>query len=228
MNSASILTNEQNSMFDTLINSSFNPTPELNANNTRKLISQHQLQEAIRALAVSINAAYLHMPDTSDHVDLALDREPSRALYEPIKKEVVVLCVMNGGMIFCAHLLPLLNFPLQFDALQISRYGDKNTGGALRWLKKPTIELRNKHILIVDDLIDEGVSLTEVFNYCDAENPASVKVAVLLNKETVRRIPDAVTPNYIGLTIPDEFIFGFGIDYKNYYRNLLDIYSITS
>jgi hypoxanthine phosphoribosyltransferase len=77
-------------------------------------------------------------------------------------------------------------------------------------------------------LIDEGVSLTEVFNYCDAENPASIKVAVLLNKETVRRTPDAITPNYIGLTIPDEFIFGFGLDYKNYYRNLLDIYSITS
>jgi hypoxanthine phosphoribosyltransferase len=76
-------------------------------------------------------------------------------------------------------------------------------------------------------LIDEGISLTEAFNYCAGKNPASIKVAVLLNKETTRRAPEAITPNYIGLSIPDEFIFGFGIDYKNYYRNLLDIYSIT-
>ncbi len=134
---------------------------------------------------------------------------------------------MNGGLVFGTHLLPWLYFPLQFDELQVSRYGDKGIGGALRWLKKPTIELRNKHLLIIDDLIDEGVSLTEVFNYCEGENPASTKVAVLLNKETTRRAPEAITPNYIGLSIPDEFIFGFGIDYKNYYRNLLDIYSIT-
>ncbi len=214
-------------MFDSLISSSLNPTPELNANNTRKLISHSQLQEAIKDLADSINAAYSATLQMSEDAGLLLESEVALAVNQPIKKEVVVLCVMNGGMVFCAHLLPLLNFPLQFDALQISRYGDKDIGGALRWLKKPTIELRNKHLLIIDDLIDEGVSLTEVFNYCEGENPASTKVAVLLNKETTRRAPEAITPNYIGLSIPDEFIFGFGIDYKNYYRNLLDIYSIT-
>jgi hypoxanthine phosphoribosyltransferase len=214
-------------MFDSLISSSLNPTPELNANNTRKLISHSQLQEVIKDLADSINAAYSAAWQVSEDAGLILESEVAIAVSQPIKKEVVVLCVMNGGMVFCAHLLPLLNFPLQFDALQISRYGDKGIGGALRWLKKPTIELRNKHILIVDDLIDEGVSLTEVFNYCEGENTASTKAAVLLNKETARRAPEAITPNYIGMSIPDEFIFGFGIDYKNYYRNLLDIYSIT-
>ena len=214
-------------MFDSLISSSLNPTPELNANNTRKLISHSQLQEAIKGLADSINAAYSVALQVSEDAGLILKSEVAIAVSQPKKKEVVVLCVMNGGMVFCAHLLPLLNFPLQFDSLQISRYGDKGIGGALRWLKKPTIELRNKHILIVDDLIDEGVSLTEVFNYCEGENTASTKAAVLLNKETARRAPEAITPNYIGMSIPDEFIFGFGIDYKNHYRNLLDIYSIT-
>jgi hypoxanthine phosphoribosyltransferase len=214
-------------MFDGLISSSLNPTPELNANNTRKLISYSQLQEAIKNLADTINTAYSATLQMSEDAGLLLESEVALAVNQPIKKEVVVLCVMNGGMVFCAHLLPLLNFPLQFDALQISRYGDKDIGGALRWLKKPTIELRNKHILIVDDLIDEGVSLTEVFDYCEGENSASTKTVVLLNKDTTRRVSEAIVPNYIGLSIPDEFIFGFGIDYKNYYRNLLDIYSIT-
>jgi hypoxanthine phosphoribosyltransferase len=214
-------------MFDSLIGSSLNPTPELNATNTRKLISYSQLQEAIKNLADTINTAYSATLQMSEDADLLLESEVAFAVNQPIKKEVVVLCVMNGGMVFCAHLLPQLNFPLQFDALQISRYGDKDIGGALRWLKKPTIELRSKHILIVDDLIDEGVSLTEVFNYCESENTASTKAVVLLNKDTTRRVPEAIMPNYIGLSIPDEFIFGFGIDYKNYYRNLLDIYSIT-
>jgi hypoxanthine phosphoribosyltransferase len=205
-------------MFDALIRSTLNPTPELNANNTRKLISHSQLQEAIKALADTINAEYLQTLLESED---PLSEDESR-----FSQEVIVLCVMNGGMVFCSSLLPLLEFPLQFDSLQVSRYGDKDTGGALRWLQKPKVELHNKHILIVDDLIDEGISLTEVFNYCESENTASTKVAVLLDKKTTRRLPEAITPNYIGLTIPDEFIFGFGIDYKNYYRNLLDIYSV--
>lgn len=206
-------------MFDTLISSSLNPTPELNPNNTHKLISHSQLQEAIKSLAGSINAQYLQ---------IFQELEDEKGLAGKITKEVIVLCVMNGGMVFCSHLLPLLQFPLKLDALQVSRYGDKDKGSLLRWIKKPNIELRNKHILIIDDLIDEGVSLTEVFNYCEGENTASTKVAVLLDKQTTRRLPEAIKPNYIGLTIPDEFVFGFGIDYKNYYRNLLDIYSVKS
>ncbi len=175
-------------MFDSLISSSLNPTPELNANNTRKLISHSQLQEAIKDLADSINAAYSATLQVSEDAGLILESEVAIALGQPIKKEVVVLCVMNGGMVFCAHLLPQLNFPLQFDALQVSRYGDKGIGGALRWLKKPTIELRNKHIHIVDDLIDEGLYLTEVFDYCLCENPSSTKTVVLLNKDTTQRV----------------------------------------
>lgn len=199
-------------MFDSLVSSAINPTPELNANNTRKLISHSEIQKAIKDLADIVNAEYVQILKKSE--------------YDKCTAEVVVLCVMNGGMVFCANLLPLLNFPLQFDTLQVSRYGDKDKGGVLAWLKKPELDLRNKHVLIVDDLIDEGVSITDVFNFCQGENSASTKVAVLLSKDTSRRKPEAVNPNYIGLTIPDEFIFGFGIDYKNYYRNLLDIYSI--
>lgn len=209
-------------MFDALISSTLNPTPELNTNNTRKLISHRQLQEAIKGLADTINAEYLQTLQEPED----LRPEDQKGFSKEVTQEVVVLCVMNGGMVFCSNLLPLLEFPLQLDSLQVSRYGDKDKGSALRWLQKPNIELHNKHILIVDDLIDEGVSLTEVFNYCESENTASTKVAVLLDKKTTRRLPEAITPNYIGLTIPDEFIFGFGIDYKNYYRNLLDIYSI--
>jgi hypoxanthine phosphoribosyltransferase len=213
-------------MFHSLISSPSNPTPELNANNTRKLVSHCQLQDAIKALAVTINAEYLGQSDTLNQAEFASGGKLDQVSEKILKKEIVVLCVMNGGMIFCAHLLPLLNFPLQFDVLQVSRYGDKDVGSVLRWIKVPTVELLNKHILIVDDLIDEGVSLTEVFNYCDSKSPASIKVAVLLSKETTRRVVETIIPNYIGLSIPDKFIFGFGIDYKNYHRNLLDIYTV--
>ncbi len=203
-------------MFDELIDTPFNPTPELTHHNTHKLISYEQLQTAIANLADTINRDYL--PILSDTVNGTKEG----------KSEIVLLCVMNGAMVFCSHLLPLLKFPLQFDSLQVSRYGDKDKGGELRWLKEPDIDLSNKHVLVVDDLIDEGASLMEVVRYCNSKNVRSTKVAVLLDKKTSRRLPDAIIPDYSGLDIPDEFIFGFGIDYKNFYRNLLDIYSVKN
>ncbi len=203
-------------MFDTLIDTPFSPTPELTHKNTHKLISHEQLQSAIANIADSINRDYLSLFSNSSNS--AKEDRP----------EVVLLCVMNGAMVFCSHLLPLLQFPLQFDSLQVSRYGNKDKGGELRWLKESDIDLGNKHVLIVDDLIDEGASLTEVVAYCNSKAVRSTKVAVLLNKKTQRRLADSIVPDYIGLDIPDEFIFGFGIDYKNFYRNLLDIYSVKS
>jgi len=201
-------------MFDALIDTPLNPTPELTRQNTHKLIGYEQLQTAIAELADSINRDCLALfPDS-------LDKDAQD------KPEIVLLCVMNGAMVFCSHLLPLLTFPLKFDSLQVSRYGDKDKGGELRWLKEPDMDLKGKHVLIVDDLIDEGASLMEIVSYCESKNVRSSRVAVLLNKNTQRRLPDAVVPDYSGLDIPDEFIFGFGIDYKNFYRNLLDIYAV--
>lgn len=205
-------------MTDTFLQWALNPTPELTAENTYKLISHEELQVAITSLGVRINASYREMFRESGG-----EQKKNEVAFI---QDVVVLCVMSGGMIFCSHLLPLLDFPLRFDSLQTSRYGDKDKGGELRWLKKPDVKLHNKHVLIVEDMIDEGVSLKAIYDYCESENTASTKVAVLLDKNTPRRVASAVVPDFIGMAIPDEFIFGFGIDYKNYYRNLLDVYSV--
>ncbi len=141
-------------------------------------------------------------------------------------QDVVVLCVMTGGMVFCSHLLTHLSFPVRFDYVHISRYGDKDHGGQLRWIKEPNLNLDGQNILIVDDMIDEGVSLTEVVNFCLNKNPRSVKTAVLLNKEKPRKHNDIVEPDYHGFAIEDKFVYGFGIDYKHYYRNAENIYLV--
>ena len=139
-------------------------------------------------------------------------------------KDPIILCVMTGGIIPVGHLATRLTFPLQLDYIHATRYRGKTQGGELHWLQEPSISLQDRNILIVDDIFDEGITLLEIDKYCKEKGAANVYSAVLVNKVHDRKVN--FKPDYIGLDIEDRYLFGFGMDYKNYLRNINAIHAV--
>ena len=148
------------------------------------------------------------------------------AITEDLKgKNPLVFCVMNGGLIVAGQLLTKLSFPLQYEYIHATRYGAETSGGKLKWLVEPTNTVAGRTVLVIDDILDEGHTLTEIVKHCLAHGAADVKVAVLINKMHDRKAPDAKA-HYIGLEVQDRFLFGYGMDYKSYWRNAPGIYAV--
>jgi len=137
----------------------------------------------------------------------------------------LLLCVMNGGLIITGDLLLRLDFPLHYDYIHASRYRGKTQGGVLNWIAKPQHTIENRHVLIVDDILDEGITLAEIADYCLSAGASSVRTAVLVNKLHDRK--HAREADYIGLTVEDRYVFGYGMDYKGYLRNVPGIYAVN-
>ena len=141
------------------------------------------------------------------------------------KKLPVFVTVMNGGLITTARLVNKLRFSLEMDFLHVSRYGKDVFGSDLEWHAKPSTQLRNRCVLIVDDILDEGVTLREVVAYCKAQGASEVFSAVLLKKNNVRALTD-VSADFVGLEVEDRYVFGSGLDLKGYLRNVPGIYAV--
>lgn len=138
----------------------------------------------------------------------------------------LVLCVMNGGLVTCGQLLPLLNIQLQLDYVHASRYRNKLEGKEIAWSALPSSTLSGRNILLVDDIHDEGVTLAALREYCQKEGAASIKIAVLVEKHHDRKhLPVAV--DYFAVRVPDRYVFGAGMDYKGYLRNAPGIYAVA-
>lgn len=139
-------------------------------------------------------------------------------------KEVIFITIMNGGMIFASDLAKQLTFELEMDYVQISRYGIETHGGQLIWKSQPDINFEGKHVLLVDDIFDEGYTLKAVDEWCLHEKEAaSVKSVVLVSKVHNRGYAD-YRPDYFGLEVEDLYIFGYGMDYEERLRHLTEIY----
>lgn len=138
----------------------------------------------------------------------------------------LVLVVMTGGVVFAGQLLPLLNFPLEVDFCQVSRYRSGKQSGEFQWLTQPTTSLHNRTLLIVDDIYDEGTTLLELVNDCQLRGAKKVVTGVLVNKIHQRKKNPDYKPDYVALNLPDKFLVGYGMDYQGYGRNLPGIYAI--
>lgn len=138
----------------------------------------------------------------------------------------VVLCVMNGGIVMTGHLLTRLTFPLEIDYLHATRYQDTTRGDAVEWLREPRLSLQGRTVLVIDDILDEGNTLTDVLEYCRQSGAARTVSAVLIKKRHDRLIA-GVTADFVGLEVNDRYVFGFGMDYKGYLRNLNGIFALT-
>jgi len=170
--------------------------------NAELIYTAVQIQESIDQLALEINTK---LSNTST--------------------PVIVLPVMNGGLILSGHLITRLKFPVEIDYLHATRYRNKTTGSELQWKVKPQNSLEDRTLLIIDDIFDEGHTMEAVIEYCKSENAAHVYSAVLVEKEHPRE-KAAIKNDFTGMIVEDRYVFGFGMDYKGYHRNLNAIYAV--
>jgi hypoxanthine phosphoribosyltransferase len=138
----------------------------------------------------------------------------------------LVFCVMNGGLITTGQLLTQLNFPVQAEYLHATRYRQETTGGILEWKLRPEADMNGRTILIVDDILDEGTTLCAIADYCRAHGAAEVLTAVLVDKQHDRKCRPGLKADFTGMDVEDRFLFGFGMDYKGYWRNAPGIYAV--
>ena len=157
-------------------------------------------------------------------VEDAIDRMAKEITEQLGQLEPLLLCVMNGGLIITGDLLLRLDFALDYDYIHATRYAGKTRGSELNWISKPHKPMAGRHVLIIDDILDEGITLRELIAYCKAENVASVRTAVLVNKLHNRK--SLTTADFIGLDVEDRYVFGYGMDYKGYLRNIPGIYAV--
>ncbi|CAG4883818.1 Hypoxanthine-guanine phosphoribosyltransferase [Georgfuchsia toluolica] len=141
------------------------------------------------------------------------------------ERNPLVLAVMGGATIFAGHLLPLLRFPLEYDYLHATRYGDSTTGGELAWVVEPRTPVTGRIVLLVDDILDEGITLAAIRERLLRQGAEGCYTAVFADKEIGRTKP--IVPNFIGLTLPNRFVFGFGMDIEGAWRNLPAIYAVA-
>lgn len=134
-------------------------------------------------------------------------------------QEIVMVGVLKGAVVFMSDLMRAVTAPCTLDFLAVSSYGKgAESSGAVRILKDLDTAVEHKHVLIVEDILDSGVTLSYIINLMERRNPASLKLCVLLDKPERRRAP--VAAHYRGFSIPDEFVVGYGLDYAERFRNL--------
>jgi len=136
----------------------------------------------------------------------------------------LVLCVLTGGIIPMGQLLTHLDFPLQTDYLHATRYRGATCGGELHWLARPRMAVQGRTVLVVDDILDEGLTLKAILDALRAEGAAAVYSAVLVEKLHDRK--NGMQADFVGLTVPDRYVFGCGMDYKEYLRNAPGIFAV--
>lgn len=136
--------------------------------------------------------------------------------------ELIALCVLKGAVFFCTDLVRAIDADVKLDFIQVSSYGDqKQSSGVVTILKEPQLDMRGKAVLIVEDIVDSGLSMREIHRYIESRGPALVKTATFLDKPAARKVPfDA---DYVGFSIEPQFVIGYGLDYAEKYRNLPDV-----
>ncbi len=161
-----------------------------------------------------------------NEVEAAITRMAAEITAQLQESDPIILCIMNGGLIFTGQLLTKLVFPLEVDYLQATRYGHETTGAKLQWRVKTQLDLKGRTVLLLDDILDEGVTLAAIADYCRQQGATDVFMAVLIEKLHLRKVTPGMRADFTGIEVGDRFIFGYGLDYKGYWRNAPGIYAV--
>lgn len=168
---------------------------ELHPDIEKVVLSEDQIAEIVAGLGAQI---------TRDYAD----------------KNPLVICVLKGAAIVTADLVRQIKTPITMDFMAVSSYGDGTTSsGVVRILKDLDTRIEGRHVIIVEDILDSGLTLSYLIRLLKSRNPASVAVAAFLVKELEDR-ESPVSPHYVGAHVPNEFLVGYGLDYAERYRNL--------
>lgn len=164
---------------------------------------------------------------SKNDVEAALDRMAYAIGQKLADTNPIFLCVVIGGIVPMGNLLPRLDFPLTVDYVHASRYRGATSGGELHWKVKPSVSLRDRTVVLVDDILDGGITLAQIINYCRSEGAKDVYSAVLVDKHHVRLPEGLQHADFVGLTVDNYYVFGYGMDYKEYLRNAPGIYAVA-
>lgn len=163
---------------------------------------------------------------THNEVEAALDRMALNIQEKLHDKNPVILCVMVGGLVPMGNLLPRLDFPLEVDYVHATRYRGDIRGHDLVWKVRPSAHLEGRSVLVVDDILDGGITLAAIIEEIKAMGAKEVYSAVLVDKQHTRLPEGLPEADFVGLTVDDHYIFGFGMDYNEYLRNAPGIYVV--
>jgi hypoxanthine phosphoribosyltransferase len=136
----------------------------------------------------------------------------------------LVLSIMGGAVVFTGQLLPMLEFPLNFDYLHVSRYDNKTHGGKINWTVSPRENVQNRVVLVLDDILDEGITLAAIRERVMSQGAAAFYSAVFADKDIGRCKP--ISADFVGIVVPNRYVFGFGMDVRGVWRNLPAIYAV--
>ncbi len=159
-------------------------------------------------------------------VEEALDRMAAEITSRLAGTNPLILTVMNGAVVTAGKLATRLNFPLEMDYIHATRYRGDTRGGGIHWKREPGTELRGRTVLVVDDILDEGHTLAAILDYCQEQGAARVYSAVLVDKRHDRKARTGMRADFTGLETEDRYLFGYGLDYKEYLRNAPGIYAV--
>ncbi|MGZ8154997.1 MAG: hypoxanthine-guanine phosphoribosyltransferase [Burkholderiales bacterium] len=140
------------------------------------------------------------------------------------ESQPLVLAVMRGSVLFAGQLLPQLRFPLHFDYLDVTRYGSATVGGEITWKVSPGTAVGGRVVLVVDDILDEGHTLAAIREKLLEAGATRFYSAVFAQKDTGKEKP--LAPDFVGITVPNRYVFGFGMDVYGCWRNLPAIYAL--
>lgn len=164
---------------------------------------------------------------TTEEIETALDQMALQINQKLADKNPVLLCVMIGGLVPMGNLLPRLDFPLEVDYVHATRYQGAISGGELHWKARPSVDLKGRTVLIVDDILDAGVTLAAIIAEIKLMGAAEVYVAVLVDKHHQRASTGLKQADFVGLEVDDHYIFGYGMDYNEYLRNAPGIFVVA-
>jgi hypoxanthine phosphoribosyltransferase len=176
---------------------------------------------AEEARALLARSEQLLAPDAVERVVARVAREITAVLGE---EQPLLLAVMRGAVVFAGQLLPLLHFPLEFDYLDASRYGKATSGGELDWRVDVPAGVKDRTVLVVDDILDEGHTLAAIRRRLLDAGARRVLIAVFADKDLGKTKP--VTADFIGTSLPNRYVFGFGLDVRGLWRNLPAVYAL--
>jgi len=160
----------------------------------------------------------------ADAVTQAVERVAAEICAALATANPLVLCVMSGAVVFTGQLLPLLGFPLDLDYVHVTRYGDATTGGRIEWKMFPGARVAGRVVLVVDDILDEGHTLVEIKRRVLEAGASRFHAAVFADKDIGRAKP--IAADFTGVTLPNRYVFGFGMDVKGAWRNLPAVYAM--
>lgn len=161
----------------------------------RVLLTEQQIQDKVKELAQTLSEEYAG-------------------------KDPVFVGVLKGVVIFFADMARNITIPCEFDFMSVSSYSGTTTTGRTEVRKDVSVDLNGRHVVILEDIYDTGTSLTFTYNHLLSKNPASLKICTLLDKPERRKPGITLQPEYVGYTIPNEFVVGYGLDYNEHFRNL--------